>query len=320
MSDIQCLGYLGIGTRDLSAWERYATQVVGLEIGAREEKTLLLRMDEHRFRVAVHESETEDVLYLGWEVTEQAALARLEATLQRANVESRRGTAAECRQRQVVDLVTFRDPDGLVHEAHYGAVVLTDRPFHSPLAVSGFETGAQGLGHAFLSVRSYDKALSFFRDILGFRISDYIEMPKVPGVPLNAPPMTFFHTGGGRVRHHSLAIATLPGPKRLNHVMLQVRTVDEVGRAFYRAQERNVSMLMSLGRHSNDRMFSFYMDSPSGVAVEYGCGGIDIDDDTWVVKMHKTAEAWGHAPMDGLIAQMQAAARAAAEPRTEGSG
>jgi 2,3-dihydroxybiphenyl 1,2-dioxygenase len=311
MSEIQCLGYIGVGATDLGAWERYATEVVGLEIGSREAETLLLRMDEHRFRVAVHESKTEDVLYLGWELTDEAALARLERDLQAANVECRRGTDDECRQRRVVAMVTFRDPDGLVHEAHVGPLVQTESPFRSPLAVSGFETGAQGLGHAFLSVRSYDKALSFFRDVLGFRVSDHIEMPPIPGVPPNAPPMTFLHCGRGRVRHHSLAIATFPGPKRLNHLMLQVRTVDEVGRAFHRAQEKNVPMIMSLGRHSNDRMFSFYMDSPSGVSIEYGCGGIDVEDETWVVKMHKTAEAWGHAPMAGLIAQMEAAAVAA---------
>jgi 2,3-dihydroxybiphenyl 1,2-dioxygenase len=308
MSEIQCLGYLGVGTRRLDEWERYATGVLGLEIGARDEATLLLRMDDHRFRIAVHDSETEDVVYLGWEVADESALGRLESDLRKANIECRRGTTAECRQRGVVDLVTFRDPDGLVHEAHYGAVVLTDKPFRSPLAVSGFETGAQGLGHAFLSVRSYDKALSFFRDVLRFRVSDYIEMPPIPGVGPNPPPMTFLHCGAGRVRHHSVALATFPGPKRLNHVMLQVRTVDEVGRAFHRAQDEGVSMFMSLGRHSNDRMFSFYMDSPSGVAVEYGYGGIDVDDETWVVKMHKTAEAWGHVPMAGLLAQMQAAA------------
>jgi 2,3-dihydroxybiphenyl 1,2-dioxygenase len=318
MSEIQCLGYIGVGATDLGAWERYATEVVGLEIGGREDDTLLLRMDEHRFRIAVHQSETEDVLYLGWEVTDEASLGRLESNLRRANVECRRGTVAECRQRQVVDMVTFRDPDGLLHEAHVGALVLTDRPFRSPLAVSGFETGTQGLGHAFLSVRSYDKSLSFFREVLGFRVSDYIEMPPIPSVPPGAPPMTFLHCGTGRVRHHSLALATFPGPKRLNHLMLQVRTVDEVGRAFYRAQEKNVPMIMSLGRHSNDRMFSFYMDSPSGVAVEYGYGGIDIEDETWVVKMHRTADEWGHAPMAGLIAQMQAAAVAASSTSPRG--
>jgi catechol 2,3-dioxygenase-like lactoylglutathione lyase family enzyme len=278
MSEIQCLGYLGIGTRQLDAWEQYATEVVGLEIGDREDETLLLRMDDHRYRIAVHESDTEDVTYLGWEVADEASLGRLESDLRRAGVECRRGTVDECRRRHVMDLV------------------------------SGFATGAQGLGHAFLSVRSYDKALSSFREVLGFRVSDYIEMPPIPGLPPNPPPMTFLHCGAGRVRHHSVALATFPGPKRLNHVMLQVRTIDEVGRAFHRAQQRGVSMLMSLGRHSNDRMFSFYMDSPSGVAVEYGCDGIDVDDETWVVKMHKTAEAWGHAPMPGLLAQMQAAA------------
>jgi 3,4-dihydroxy-9,10-secoandrosta-1,3,5(10)-triene-9,17-dione 4,5-dioxygenase len=95
--------------------------------------------------------------------------------------------------------------------------------------------------------------------------------------------------------------------------MVQVRTIDEVGAAFYRAQQKEVPMLFSLGRHSNDRMFSFYMDSPSGVGVEYGYGGVEIDEATWVVKMHPTADAWGHAPMAGLVAKMRAAERAAKE-------
>jgi 2,3-dihydroxybiphenyl 1,2-dioxygenase len=309
MGEIQCLGYVGIGARDLAAWEAYARDVVGMEIGPRDGDTLLLRMDDHHHRIAIHRSEVEDALYLGWEVADADALGRLEDTLRDANVECRRGTRAEARARRVVDLISFRDPDGLVNEASYGALVLADKPFRSPLAISGFETGVEGLGHAFISVRNYDKALAFYRDLLGFRISDYIEMPRVPGVPANAPPMTFFHSGA---RHHSLAIAPFPG-KRLNHLMVQVRTIDEVGAAFHRAQQKEVPMLFSLGRHSNDRMFSFYMDSPSGVGVEYGYGGVEIDDATWVVKMHPTADAWGHVPMAGLLAKMRAAEDTAKE-------
>ncbi len=302
MNEIRCLGYLGLGARDLRAWASYATEILGLEVTGREGDALLLRMDDQHFRIAIHESETEDALYLGWEVANADALTRLEADLRHANIESRRGTNAEIGARHVEDLISFRDPDGLVHEAYYGARVRTEKPFRSPLAISGFETGKQGLGHAFVSVRNYEKVLAFYRSVLGFRISDYIAMPKIPGVPDDAPPMTFLHCGS---RHHSVAIAQFPGPKRINHIMLQVRSIDEVGHAFSRAQEKNVPMIFSLGRHSNDKMFSFYMESPSGIAFEYGYGAIEVDDATWVVQMHDQAHAWGHAPMAGFFAQLE---------------
>jgi 3,4-dihydroxy-9,10-secoandrosta-1,3,5(10)-triene-9,17-dione 4,5-dioxygenase len=35
---------------------------------------------------------------------------------------------------------------------------------------------------------------------------------------------------------------------------------------------------MTLGTHTDDRMTSFYLRTPSGFEIEYGCGGRFVDD------------------------------------------
>jgi hypothetical protein len=95
-------------------------------------------------------------------------------------------------------------------------------------------------------------------------------------------------------RHHSIALAHLPLKKKLQHLMIEVRSVDDVGRALYRCMDAGQHISLSLGRHSNDHMLSFYPLSPSGFDIEYGWAGLEVDDDTWHVLKHDTNSAWGH--------------------------
>ncbi|SFK70137.1 hypothetical protein [Geodermatophilus ruber] len=37
---------------------------------------------------------------------------------------------------------------------------------------------------------------------------------------------------------------------------------------------------MTLGMHPDDHMFTFYVRAPSGASVEYGWGGLLVDDET----------------------------------------
>ena len=83
-------------------------------------------------------------------------------------------------------------------------------------------------------------------------------------------------------------------PKRLNHFMLQVQSVDDVGSTYDLFQQTDVPITRSLGRHTNDLMVSFYMRSPSGFEVEYGWGARVVDDATWQVQMHTMESIWGH--------------------------
>lgn len=76
--------------------------------------------------------------------------------------------------------------------------------------------------------------------------------------------------------------------------MLEVRSLDDVGRALHRCQDAGHHISLTLGRHSNDHMLSFYPLTPSGFDVEYGWAGLEVDDERWHVMTHATNSAWGH--------------------------
>lgn len=287
MEGVDALGYLGFSVSDLDRWVAFATDVLGLAAQARGDGAVDLRLDGYAWRIRLHPDGEDDIAYAGWEVRDAAGLAAVADRLGRAGVPVRRGSAEQAADRSVQDLVCFEDPEGLSCEVFYGALQRTDRPFVSPLGV-GFKTGRQGLGHVVLRARDRAALTAFYTHLLGMRISDHIETEAAPGRPMN---ISFLRCNA---RHHSLALVDLPLSRRLQHFMLETRGFDDVGRALYRGRDAGVHEALTLGRHSNDEMVSFYMQTPSGFDVEYGWGGVAVDDETWHVVTHQCNSAWGH--------------------------
>lgn len=62
----------------------------------------------------------------------------------------------------------------------------------------------------------------------------------------------------------------------------------------HRCLTEDIHLSFTLGRHSNDEMLSFYALSPSGFDIEYGWGGLEVDDESWHVLTHDCNSAWGH--------------------------
>ncbi|MGO9604655.1 MAG: biphenyl-2,3-diol 1,2-dioxygenase [Candidatus Binataceae bacterium] len=288
MSGIRSLGYVGLGVKDLTAWERFATQVLGLQsAGDRGDGVLRLRMDEYAYRFALHRDDADDLAYAGWEVADAAGLRDTAERLRAAGVAVETGSAEHTAARGVAELIRFSDPNGIACEAFYGPSVEFEKPFHSPRAISGFKTGEQGAGHIVVAVKDLQQSLRFYCDVLGFRVSDFIEMKFGPA----RVTMGFLHCNP---RHHTLALVPAPAPRRLHHFMLQTRSIDDVGATMYLVQDSGIEITSSLGRHTNDHMLSFYMRTPSGFEIEYGWGGREIDDDTWRVQKHHAPSIWGH--------------------------
>ena len=280
MASVTQLGYVGIGAKDIEQWEHYATGSLGLQSNGREsDGSLLLRMDEYEYRIAVHPDNRDDISYVGWQVTNEQGLVDMEVQLRNAGVEVSFGTPEEARARRVEGLIKFEDPNEIPTEVYFGPPISFDSPFNSPRPVSGFVTGDQGLGHVVLHVDDLDKSIRFYRDVLGMRISDFIRN------------LAFFHCNP---RHHSLAIIDAKSPKRLNHFMLQVNSINEVGATYDLVQDQGIEITRGLGRHTNDHMTSFYMKTPSGFNVEYGWGARTVDDATWQVQRHEKGSIWGH--------------------------
>ena len=278
---IQALGYLGIGTERLDDWTNFATNWLGMQPVDRGAGTRAFRMDDRKQRLVVDRALPEGQRYFGWEVADAAALDTLAARLDAAGVAVRREPAALADQRFVGGLISFTDPAGNRLEAFHGAQI-ADEPFRPGRSISGFRTGALGMGHAVLMVPNIDTALPFYRDLLGFRISDFIRTPFV-GYFLHVNP-----------RHHSLAL--FEGPHSgMHHLMVELYSFDDVGQGYDIALGEKEKIVATLGRHPNDLVTSFYMHTPSDILVEYGWGGCEVDDATWQPhEMTSVASFWGH--------------------------
>jgi len=282
---IRSLSYIGFTSPDAEKWREFGPEILGLEVAANGvDGAVRLRADDAAWRIAVHPGERNDLAYLGWCVGGPAELEDAIVTLEKHGFELHRAESALAKERTVAGFAWFVDPFGFRHELSFGQL---QKPasFRPGRPMSGFVTGDGGLGHAVLLVPDLERAVSFFTGVLGFKLSDYIEA----GLSLR-----FFHCNS---RHHTLAIAAIPGMVGMHHLMLQVRSLDDVGRALDLCNARQIPLAMTLGCHTNDRMTSFYVRTPSGFEVEYGFGGRTVDDSaTWVVDSYDAQSIWGHKP------------------------
>jgi hypothetical protein len=100
-------------------------------------------------------------------------------------------------------------------------------------------------------------------------------------------------------RHHTIALARAPFdlPQRLHHIMFELQERDDVGAAFDRAWAAELPIPNGLGRHDNDGMFSFYLQTPAGFQIEVGHGAKVITDDWDQNRRYDQISAWGHQPL-----------------------
>ena len=85
--------------------------------------------------------------------------------------------------------------------------------------------------------------------------------------------MRFFHCPGHAARHHTLASPACRAWPGCTTSCWRSASLDDVGTALDIVNERRIPLAMSLGRHTNDLMTSFYVRTPSGFEIEYGTGG-----------------------------------------------
>jgi 2,3-dihydroxybiphenyl 1,2-dioxygenase len=278
---VQALGYAGFGSADLDDWRQFGTGLVGLQAVERGNSLLAFRMDDRKQRIVIDRAMPEGARFFGWEVADAAALEALAARLEQAEVRITAEPQALADTRRVGGLISFHDPAGNRLEAFYGAEI-DDTPFRPGRSISGFRTGPLGLGHAVLTVKNIDVVMPFYVDLLGFGLSDYIEKPF---------RAYFFHVNA---RHHSLAMIET-GNNGMHHLMVELFSLDDVGQSYDIALTQPDRVSVTLGRHTNDLMTSFYVKTPSPFMMECGWGGREIDPSTWKpVEMHHGPSLWGH--------------------------
>lgn len=287
---VDSLGYLAFNVADFGEWSKVLEQVFGMEPRARAGSNAVdFRLDEYHHRITLYPAAEDSVAVVGWEVGSPERLDALAETLRGHGVTVTAGTPAQCDERKVKQLYSYTCPKvGCATEIYYGPLV-SNTAFSPRRGIKGYKTGTLGLGHIAWWVKDLKDSLAFYREVMGFSISDYIAWDDNDAV--------FLHCNS---RHHTLAfMAEAPGRPggKFQHMMVESVSRDDVGYGYDIVRDLNIPVAIEPGKHSNDHMQSFYLKSPSGFWVEYGYGGREIGPD-WEIRNYDQPMLWGHRMVD----------------------
>ncbi len=287
--NIRSLAYIVAQTDDLGEWRDYAEQVLGAMAQPAPDGSLYIKFDERPHRMVITEGSEKRYVASGWELAGKAAFEAALSKLDEAQVGWELADEALCRQRGFQAVAICQDPSGNRHELVWGH--LSDcQPFVSPQGVPRFITGNMGLGHTVLPAPNFEETLRFCQEVMGFELSDIFNFRPAP----DTDPIRIHFMHCKNARHHSLAICEFASPSGCVHVMTEVDSITEVGRALDRHEAHGVKLSATLGEHLNDRMTSFYMKTPSGFDLEYGYGGLQVDWNEHSAFEFTRTSLWGH--------------------------
>ncbi len=283
MTTIQEIMQVGVGMPDCERFANFARAMLGLPTTKSPDgKVTYVRPDRYQHRIAARTAPESVLNYIGFDVGGRDELAEWEMKLGAAGIDWRRGSRQECVERHVADFIELKDPDGHPLALSYGFEV-DKEPVRYTRDVS-----VLGLGHVLLTVKDTQRSHDFYTSVLGFRLSDWIHID-------DNIRLCFLRCNA---RHHSIAFAPCqPGkPPRLQHVMLEVESLDDVMRTYHFLRIRKAPIGMGPGRHPNCQTVHVYVQTPGGFAVEFGWGHRRLDNTTHkpiVYPIGTPVDVWG---------------------------
>jgi 2,3-dihydroxybiphenyl 1,2-dioxygenase len=299
------LGYLLVDSSRLADWKRFAADGIGMAIAENTASVVALRTDAHARRLIVRNRPNED-LALGWQIEGDDALSTILERLAARKVPVEEFVGEEAALRGVERFWRFIGPKRQALE-----LFTTPRLEGEPAKVigSGFVTGARGLGHVAITTLKPEAMVKFWQEIFDAKISDFIE-DRISGVNLK---FTFMRVNP---RHHSIAVAATKGlamdpfATKIQHLEMQVATLDDVAAAYRRCRALGFKIAMAVGQHTNDRDVSFYAVTPSGFYFELGWSSKgDEEGEAWPQVVHQGISLWGHKPQDHTMGDQLAQLR-----------
>jgi catechol 2,3-dioxygenase-like lactoylglutathione lyase family enzyme len=169
----------------------------------------------------------------------------------------------------------FFSPDGLPFEI---SAEVARGPSRS---LTRWEGVPERISHIVLHSPDHHALVAWFRDILGFKVSDWL-----------GDFMCFLRCNSA---HHRFAI--LPGPPCLNHVAYDMPSIDDMMRGAHRLKVKGIDIGWGPGRHTaGNNTFSYFV-TPGGFVAEYTSELEQVDFETHVGTVHVPAplvmDQWG---------------------------
>lgn len=121
------------------------------------------------------------------------------------------------------------------------------------------------LSYVVLNAEKYDEQIKFYRDVLGFRLSDTTDY------------MDFLRCCED---HHSVAVARAGGAS-LNHMAYELPSVEGLLRGAGRMKQGGYEIGWGVGRHGpGDNVFSYFIE-PNGFVTEFTTGMEQVKNDAY---------------------------------------
>ncbi|MBI3328468.1 MAG: VOC family protein [Nitrospinae bacterium] len=265
MAQILDIAHVGVGVPDRQRFEQFAAEMLGFPtFRSQDHVVTYVRWDGFHHRLALYDAPGNELRYIAYDVGSQAEMEEWAKLLEGKGLAVRRGSPAECAQRQAAGFIEFQDPDGHPIALGYG-FELGKGPVRFTRGLSVLRTG-----HTLLTSEDTKRAHDFYTGALGFRLSDWVYVSdEIRLCFLRVNP-----------RHHTLALAPCsPGAKpRLQHIMVEVESLDDVMRSYHYIRGKGGPIGMGPGKHPNCETIHTYVPTPGGFAIEFGWGHRRLDD------------------------------------------
>ena len=246
MIDLRDIYNVRLGTDDLDAAQHFGTEILGLQCVLRTDDHVYLRSDKRHHSVAFFKGEKKDST-IAFELMRWDGLDGALAELDAAGVTCGRGSDEEAALRFTHEFGWFIDPTG-------NRVELLARPFDANRPYHpNRPTGIIGFGHVGLNTTDPKRDQAFWLTHFNARISDWIG--PAPLMRVNA-------------RHHQIALFPTKGPG-IQHINHQVETIDDLLKAAYYLQEKQVRIVFGPGRHATSGGYFLYFEGHDGNTFEF---------------------------------------------------
>ena len=279
---IRDIRHVGLLSPVIEAHAGFYLEAWGLQSAGADRRARYLRgASTGRHVLSLHPSERRGLHHLAFSVDGREAVDAAATELER------RGITLVARPRDLDEPgggygLRFLDPENRCIELAAGAA---EHPKGGPAR----KAAPRCLCHVGLNTQRFEQIVEFYTDMLGFRVSDWIE-----------DQLVFLRCGR---RHHVIAFSRADYPS-VNHVAYVMTDVDDVMKRVADLRARGREPDWGPGRHGpGNNIFCYYRD-PAGYVNEFSCDIACIEDEethepaVWR-RVPETMDFWGTAGAPG---------------------
>ncbi len=267
--NVKQVSHVALKTQNVERQAAFYTNMVGLGETQRDSVgRIYLRCNANHHALVLVPAQGNGIDHYALDVGDAAALEAAATALARAGIAYESEENSELGQGTSLRL---RDPDGYVVELIGGMEQVA--PTYGPRAVQ-----PRKLGHVTLLVGDCKRSAEFYSEVLGFRISDWVD--------------DIFLWVRCNPDHHGLAFART-GSVKMHHFAFEVVDFSYLARQAEHLMQNGHVLLYGPGRHGPGQNKFEYFRDPEANLIEFMCDLQQIwDDATYVPRVWSSQERW----------------------------